>query len=85
MSVVNLSGSALTEGQYDNIREDEEERLLDVGATAAAAGGSYAALVKRHGIVNFVFRYSTGSFHAINADGKELACGETIRQLLKSL
>jgi hypothetical protein len=56
-----------------------------VGATAAAAGGSYAALIKRHGIVNFVFRYSTGSFHAMNADGKELASGETIRQLLKSL
>lgn len=85
MSAVEQRNSALAEGRYDNYREDVEERLRSENDSAAAAGPSYGALIKRYGIANFVFRYSTGSFHALNAEGEELASGITIKQLLKSL
>ncbi|HMB75915.1 MAG TPA: hypothetical protein VKN76_05920 [Kiloniellaceae bacterium] len=85
MSVVDQRNSALAEGRYDNYREDVEERLLRQGNAVATADESYATLIKRYGIANFVFRYSTGSFHALDAKGEELASGVTIKQLLKSL
>lgn len=85
MSVADQRTSALAEGRYDNYREDVEERLLSQEDHAAEAETSYARLIKQHGIANFVFRYSTGSFHALNAEGEELASGVTIKQLLKSL
>lgn len=85
MSVVDQRASALAEGRYDNYREDVEERLLSQMDSAAPVQESYATLIKRFGIANFVFRYSTGSFHALNAKGEELASGVTIKQLLKSL
>ena len=85
MSVVDQRNSTLAEGRYDNYREDVEERLLRRKDSAAALEESYATLIKRYGIANFVFRYSTGSFHALDAEGEELASGVTIKQLLKSL
>ena len=85
MSVVSLRGSAFASSDQGAVRGDDDAQLLTPNGVCARTGESYAKLIKRHGIVNFVFSYSSGTFHALNASGEELAKGETIRELLESL
>lgn len=46
---------------------------------------SNAELVRRSGITNIVFRYSTGSFHALGANGEEIASGKTVNDIISAL
>ncbi len=44
-----------------------------------------AELVERSGITNIVFRYSTGSFHALDANGEEIVSGKTVKDIISAL
>ncbi len=46
---------------------------------------SCAELVERSGITNIVFRYSTGSFHALDANGAEIVSGRTVKDIISAL
>lgn len=85
MSVVPFRGDAISGSDYDSIRDDYSARLLTPNGVCKRTGESYAELIQRHGIVNFVFSYTSGTFHALDVRGEELARGETIRELLDSL
>jgi hypothetical protein len=85
MSVVPFRSATDSGGQGDKIRDDHAARLLTPNGVCHRTGESYAEMIRRHGIVNFVFSYTSGTFHALNKRGEELARGETIRELLDSL
>ena len=46
---------------------------------------SYAELVQRSGITNIIFRYSTGTFHALDANGEEVVSGKTVKDIISAL
>jgi len=57
---------------------------------AAKRGGSRKALtcaelVERSGITNIVFRYSTGTFHALDGNGAEIVSGKTVKDIISAL
>ena len=85
MSVVPFRGVAVSGGDYSEIRDDYAARHLGPNGVCHRTGESYAEVIRRHGIVNFVFSYASGTFHALNKRGEEMARGETIRELLDSL
>ena len=85
MAVVHLRGSATAENPFTNIREDEGTELLPPNGQHERTGEPYARLIRRYGIANFVFSYGTGTFSALDGAGREIARGETIKELLDSL
>ena len=85
MSVVPFRGTTESGGHFDTIRDDHGERLTTPNGVCHRTGEPYSEVIRRHGIVNFVFSYTSGTFHALNKSGEELARGVTIRELLDSL
>ena len=85
MSVAQLPSIGPLGSDFRNITEEEKDRLIASAKDSKVRGESYAELVKRRGVANIVFRYSTGSFHALNAAGEELAAGETVKDVLTAL
>ena len=85
MSVAQLPSIGPLGSDFRNITEEEKDRLIASASDSRVHGESYAELVKRRGVSNIVFRYSTGSFHALNAAGEELAAGATVKDVLTAL
>ena len=46
---------------------------------------SCAELAERSGITSIVFRYSTGTFHALDANGEEVVSGRTVEDIISAL
>ena len=84
MSVAQLPNIGPLGSDFRNITEEEKDRLT-ASDNSKVHGESYAELVKRRGVASIVFRYSTESFHALNAAGEELATGATVKDVLSAL
>ncbi|MEM7172205.1 MAG: hypothetical protein AAF530_18685 [Pseudomonadota bacterium] len=61
------------------------DRLKRAAVPLRESSQDYAALVRRHGITSFEFRYQTGHFYALDEKGDEVASGQTIQDLLAAL
>ena len=72
-------GSDFMNNRTSTARRLEEDGIL------AEDSAAYAEIVARHGIHNIVFSYATGTFMALSAAGEELARGETVSEMLRSL
>jgi hypothetical protein len=85
MPVVQASVNSLSDADFRNISEEDQYRFIPTEHTCREDGESYANLISRHGIANFIFRYATGFFYALDETGAEVASGRTIREVLDSL
>ena len=76
-------GAVLARGAENEATSDEEE--AEAEADTEEEPLSYAELVQRSGITNIIFRYSTGTFHALDANGEEVVSGKTVKDIISAL
>lgn len=85
MPAVNAQIRGLSDTDFRSITEEERYPFAKGQNSRQKNGESYASLIKRHGITNFIFHYATGAFYALDDKGVEVASGKTIREVLDSL
>ena len=85
MPVVQARVNTISDADFRNISEEDQFRLVPSEHNCREDGESYANLISRHGIANFIFRYATGFFYALDEKGAVVASGRTIREVLDSL
>ncbi len=79
------SDSCLTDRDFKSIVEEGRLSSLPSEDDRTANGESFASVIDRHGVATFSFHRTTGYFHALNAEGQELASGRSVREILESL
>ena len=85
MPVLEARIQGLSDTDFRNITEDDQYPFVSSEHNCTVNGESYASLIRRHGIAHFIFHYATGAFYALDDDGREVASGKTIREILESL
>ncbi len=85
MTVVSALATEFVDGDFTNINEEALKNSITSGKGCNPEGLSYAEVILRHGVANFVFRHTTGIFYALDEAGQELASGTTIKETLDSL
>ena len=85
MSSVLISRPGQVDKDFRQLGELPKRHGTKARKRRARASLSDAELVQRSGITDIVFRYSTGSFHALDANGNEVASGETVKDIIAAL
>ena len=73
MTVVTALVTEFVDGDFTNINEEALKYSITSGKGCNPEGLSYAEVIERHGVANFVFRHTTGIFYALDDAGAELA------------
>ena len=79
------SETSLTDRDFKSIVEEGRLSSLPSENDRTSNGETFAAIIDRHGVATFSFHRTTGYFHALNADGEELASGRSVREILEAL
>ena len=76
---------SLTDRDFKSIVEEGRLSSLPSESDRTSSGETFASIIDRHGVATFTFHRTTGYFHALNAEGKELASGRSVREILEAL
>lgn len=85
MSSVSISKPGQVDSDFGQFGDAPKPRRKTVKKGRGHKALTCAELAERSGITNIVFRYSTGSFHALDANGAEIVSGRTVEDIISAL